>query len=504
MPNCKIVFTSEVKCTVSGLLEVDRKALYNRYRFFVPTARFSPLYKMGRWNGYVSYFTEIGNTYISFLPDILQYLQSRNYEITYESIFKRPDIKFEPIDETFLSKYKWGKGHKLEGQPVMMFDHQVKVVNALLSNHHSITESATSSGKTLMCLAISERVKEYGKLIIVEPSADLTTQTADFFKQFGIKCGIVGLGLREFDNDVIVATWQTISSLLKKKVKTTKSTRSRQTDDLTDDEAARLKQGVVAVILDEAHQGAATEIFKIFTDYFKDIPLRWGLTGTVPKEKEKYYPLIASFGPVVAEVEAKELQDKGILAQCNISILCMEDKEKFVEYDDEIKYLTTNIDKIKFEAAVINNISSAGNTLVLVQRIDTGEKLLKEIEALGKEAVFLSGSDKSTERMKEYKDMQQSDNKIIIATAQIASTGLDIPRIFNMVYIDMGKSFVKTIQSIGRGLRTYTDKTKVNIFDICSSTKFSKRHTKERIKYYIEKKYPWQMINVQEWKKEDE
>ena len=102
--------------------------------------------------------------------------------------------------------------------------------------------------------------------------------------------------------------------------------------------------------------------------------------------------------------------------------------------------------------------------------------------------------------MEQYKDMQQSDNKIIVATAQIASTGLDIPRIFNMVYIDMGKSFVKTIQSIGRGLRTFTDKTKVNIFDICSSTKFSKKHMKERIKYYIEKEHPWQIVNIEQWK----
>ena len=123
---------------------------------------------------------------------------------------------------------------------------------------------------------------------------------------------------------------------------------------------------------------------------------------------------------------------------------------------------------------------------------------------LDKDAVFLSGKDKSEIRMEEYKAMQEGNNKIIIATAQIASTGLDIPRIFNMIYIDMGKSFVKTIQSIGRGLRTYTDKNKVQVFDICSSTKFSKRHMKERIKYYIEKEHPWQMINIEQWKETDE
>ena len=74
--------------------------------------------------------------------------------------------------------------------------------------------------------------------------------------------------------------------------------------------------------------------------------------------------------------------------------------------------------------------------MVLVQRLETGKKLVKVLkEMLDKDAVFLSGKDKSEIRMEEYKAMQEGNNKIIIATAQIASTGLDIPRIFNMIYI---------------------------------------------------------------------
>jgi len=496
--DCIITFTSEVKCIVKGLTLADKKFLFNRYSFFVPSARFSPLYKLGRWNGKVYYFTEAGTTYVSLLPEIIPYLQSKGYNIKYESYFTRKNFKFEEIDNTFLNDLVWYKGHKLEGQPVQLFDHQVQVINDLLKNQHGIAAACTSAGKTAISLALAKIITKIGKMIIIEPSADLTTQTADFFNKLGMKTGIVGIGKREFDNPVIIATWQTLLSLEKrgKKASSTK-------DILTAEDLEQLKKDTVALIFDEVHGVKATEVSKLLCDAFKDIPIRWGLTGTVPKGREEYYPLICSIGPVVTSVESKDLQDKGILAKSNITILQMTDKEKFSDYDDELKYLTTNKDKIQFEAKIIDQVAKVGNTLVLVQRIETGDKLVDYLnKELGQEAIFLSGKDKSSVRMEEYKAMQEGNNKIIVATAQIASTGLDIPRIFNMVYIDMGKSFVKTIQSIGRGLRTFTDKTKVNIFDICSSTKFSNRHMKERIKYYMEKEHPWQIVHVENWKEE--
>ena len=41
-----------------------------------------------------------------------------------------------------------------------------------------------------------------------------------------------------------------------------------------------------------------------------------------------------------------------------------------------------------------------------------------------------------------------------------------------------------TIQSIGRGLRKSHDKDFVNIFDICTTNKYSAKHLTERKKYY--------------------
>ena len=56
--------------------------------------------------------------------------------------------------------------------------------------------------------------------------------------------------------------------------------------------------------------------------------------------------------------------------------------------------------------------------------------------------------------------------------------------------IDAGKSFVRAIQSIGRGLRRKGDKNKVFVKDVYSKLKFSKKHFKDRAKWYKEAQYP--------------
>jgi superfamily II DNA or RNA helicase len=79
---------------------------------------------------------------------------------------------------------------------------------------------------------------------------------------------------------------------------------------------------------------------------------------------------------------------------------------------------------------------------------------------------------------------------IIIASAGIASTGISIDRIFCLVLLDTGKSFVKCIQSVGRGLRKKGDKSKIHVADIYSKLKYAKKHYKERKKFYEEAQYP--------------
>ena len=62
--------------------------------------------------------------------------------------------------------------------------------------------------------------------------------------------------------------------------------------------------------------------------------------------------------------------------------------------------------------------------------------------------------------------------------------------------MEPGKSFVRVIQSIGRGIRKAEDKDYVQIWDITSSCKYSKRHLTARKKFYKDAKYPYTVSKV--------
>jgi superfamily II DNA or RNA helicase len=111
-------------------------------------------------------------------------------------------------------------------------------------------------------------------------------------------------------------------------------------------------------------------------------------------------------------------------------------------------------------------------------------------------SVFLYGKDKTKERRKIYDLFKTHDNLIVIATVKIAGTGLDIKRIFNLMFIDGGKSFIRIIQAIGRGLRKAPDKESVDVTDICSDLKYGRRHLRDRIKFYNEAKYPHKKTTI--------
>ena len=142
---------------------------------------------------------------------------------------------------------------------------------------------------------------------------------------------------------------------------------------------------------------------------------------------------------------------------------------------------------------LIKTISQSGNTLVLVDRIKAGGML---VEHIGGDTTFVKGAMKSTDRKEAYDEINEATNSITIATYGVAAVGLNIPRIFNMVLIEPGKSFVRVIQSIGRGVRRADDKDFVEIYDFTSTAKFSKRHLTERKKFYKEANYPFSIEKV--------
>lgn len=253
---------------------------------------------------------------------------------------------------------------------------------------------------------------------------------------------------------------------------------------------------VNGAVVSNCHTLKADALKSLLTGVMSHIPIRWGLTGTIPKEEYAWQSLHCSIGPVINKLSAAELQDKGVLAQCHVNIAQLIDHAAHNDYQSELRYLLENTDRLAYIAGMIDNISKTGNTLVLVDRVNPGKMLSEMIE----NSVFVSGGTKSTTRQVQYSQVDSqdntTDNKIIIATYGVASTGINIVKLHNVVLVEPGKSFVRTIQSIGRGLRKGFDKDFVNIWDITSTCRFSKRHLTKRKEFYKEAEYPFTQEKV--------
>ena len=246
---------------------------------------------------------------------------------------------------------------------------------------------------------------------------------------------------------------------------------------------------VEGAVVENCHKAKADVLRKILSGPGSQAPIRWGLTGTMPEEDYEKVGVMACIGPMLGSIRTKELQEKGILANLHVNVWQLKDlgEEAFTNYQSELKWLTTNQARLKFLASEFVKMAETGNTLILVDRVETGEMLQSYIP----DSIFVSGKMKSKDRKDEYKEVQEVDGKIIIATYGVASTGININRIFNLALFEAGKSFVRVIQSIGRGIRVAADKDFVNVYDICSNCKFSKRHLTKRKKFYAEAEYPY-------------
>jgi len=252
---------------------------------------------------------------------------------------------------------------------------------------------------------------------------------------------------------------------------------------------------VEGAVVSNCHMAKADVLRNLMCGVFAHVPIRWGLTGTIPKEKYEHVSIFCSLGNVVGKLSASELQEAGHLANCHVNVVQLIDHVEYSNYQTELKYLTETQGRIDYLANLIQTVNETGNTLVLVDRIATGKLLA---ERLGDRAVFVSGSTKGAARKEEYDEFAISDDKIAIATYGIAAVGLNIPRIFNLVLLEPGKSFVRVIQSIGRGIRKAEDKDHVQIWDITSTCKFAKRHLTKRKQFYREANYPF-TVEKAEW-----
>jgi superfamily II DNA or RNA helicase len=473
---CFLTVKDEVWCYFTGLSTEHTEQLWNAFAPHVDGYFFQPKYRLGQWDGRIRFFQRTGKTYVRLIEQILPYIEKWGYEIELRDerrVWENPSVtgKISRTDDEGIAVAAEGldimgdieirPGKKFELRP-----YQLQCVHDAINAGSGFIIAGTGAGKTSITAAISYFYGNHGyKIITIVPSGDLVAQTKEWYELLQLDVGEYSGDSKDIEHTHVVATWQALQynpSILRE---------------------------FQVLIWDEAHGIKAAIAQKLINENGKHIPFRFGVTGTFPKPEADQLSLIASIGPILRTIPASWLIKNGFLAKIEIQPVELNETyvhEEFPDYAAERAFLSKSTRRMEMIAdLIISKCAEHGNTLVLVNSIPFGEKLA----ALIKDAVFLYGESPKDLRKEHYEMFETHDGLIVIASSGIASTGISIDRVFNLMLVDAGKSFVKAIQSIGRGLRLGRDKESVHVVDVHSKLKWARKHYKEREKYYKDASY---------------
>ena len=472
----------EINIAVIGLKVKEYEHFYNKFGYYDNGYVFKPSYKLGRWDGKIRLFTKAGKTSIHFIDQIIPDLKAFGYKI--RLVDNRNPVTFDlPNIQADHFKERYG---------IELGDHQVECINSLIDNRGGIAIAATGAGKSFVLGALFNLLHEHMglKCLAIVPSLDLVTQTAEEIRLFGNDVGMYNANRKELSKTHLVSTWQSLQN------------------------NPAIMGNYHAIIVDEAHGAKSNVLKNMLMEHGRNAVFIAGVTGTLPKHEADIKQINYVLGEPVAKVEGKQLIDLGWLAKLKMRTITLKEDFRevweqyklsnpeeaakytyktfktsyFPDFTSERTWFKTNKMRNIFLSHLIQKATKAtGNSFVLVNGVDFGKRLAKVIP----NSIFVHGADDSAVRKQIYDLYKTNDDVVVIATFQLASTGLNIKRIFNLFLIDPGKSFIQIIQSIGRGLRKAEDKESVSVWDISSDLKYSKKHSAQRKKYYKEQNYPF-------------
>ena len=458
--------------------------LADQFTFDVPGAKFSPAYKKRFWDGKIRLFNiQKQEIYVGLLDKIIQFCEDHGY--TYEFVeSKYYGLPFE-VNE-MISK----EGVKDYITGICKYkprDYQIEGVYDALRHNRKLLISPTASGKSLMIYSIVRYFVETGKnTLIVVPTTSLVEQMykdfADYGWDVGSFCHKIYAGKeRETDSQVIITTWQSIYKLPRKYF-----------------------ERFSVVVGDEAHQFKSKSLISIMTK-LSDAKYRYGFTGTLDGTQTHKWVLEGLFGPSYKIIKTDELMKKGHVATLDINVLLLKHPpNKFENFEEEVQYIITHNRRNNF----IKNLALdlKGNTLILFARVEGHGlplyELINKNKSPNQKVFFVHGGVDAQEREQVREITEREENAIIIASYGTFSTGINIKRLYNVIFASPSKSRIRNLQSIGRVLRKGNKKTSATLYDIADDISYKSRrnytlnHLIERIKVYNEENFNYDIVNI--------
>ena len=485
--------------------EVEKKQIELSLTKKIHNWYFHPLCKKKLWDGAICFVEKKGPYWripVGLWAEVLEIGKEYKY-----------DFQIEGLERIFLADltledFKAWVDDFFKDSDIEPRDYQIEAAWKIVKFRYSVSEIATSSGKTLISFMIFAFMKANGyirKFLMIVPSTNLVIQGTEDFDDYGIaKLGVkiqqIGGGNKLKEGcDVVIGTFQ---SLVKKD------------EDYFEE--------FDAVFVDEAHHTNSNSIKKIVAKCMHS-GWRFGLTGTLTKKGSADHLTIQQYlGPILVEISPDFLFRNNYATPVSIKVVILdwlssEYKDKLADlkansanlegnelYNLERKLVISNKARLDYIVDFINRTSK--NSLVLFQSVkdEYGRNIWNGIREVNshKEAFYVDGDTKENLR-EEYKSrMETGENKVLIATYGTFSTGISINNLHNIFLVESYKSEVLIKQSLGRGMRKMAGKEKVNIIDFVDDfsspgyKNYLMKHSDERINIYKNENFEYKIFRV--------
>ena len=465
------------------------KEVSEYFTFFVPGYTFVPAYRNKIWDGKIRLFdSRNSQIYMGLIGNVEEFCQEREYTFTHNFV----------DDECSVYHAKMFIGDlqiHARGEPIEVREHQIEGYIHAMRKRRALLLSPTASGKSLIIYLIFRQLQQYQNLkgLVIVPTTSLVEQLYSDFADYNNDNMEEHLHRvyqgkdKESSKPLIISTWQSLYKLPKEYF--------HQFD---------------YVIGDEAHLFKAQSLTTILTSCI-NAKYRIGLTGTLDGTKTHKLVLEGLFGPVNKVITTRELIDKNQVSNFEVKCLilkhpdekCLEYKDK--TYQEEIQYLISNEVRNKF----IKNlaVSLGKNTLILYQMVDKHGRILydmiKDTEKIGNRKVFfVYGGTDTNDREEIRRIMEIENDAIVVASYGTFSTGINIRNLHNIIFAMPTKSTIRTLQSIGRGLRQSEGKEQATLYDIADDLRYKKhmnytlKHFVERTKIYNDEQFPFKIYKI--------
>ena len=443
--------TSEIMIITDNKIHVRK--IDEALKAYRPGAEFEARVRMGKEDGYTRFYK------VQKVEENWVFLTSRGFKekllnlLEYDEIEELPKVFYEPAID-FLKQ-------TIPKLPFKPRKYQIQMVLDAINKQNILGISATGSGKSLTIALLLEYFRQNNiKTVLVVPNINLLNQFHSDIKDYNLldlyktvhKIG-GEYNNKHLDSLITISTWQSLVKLL---------------DNNSD---------IQAIMIDEAHLATGESLKNILS---KNARYKIGFTGTLPDTPLDLMSLEESLGTWKKYINARDLINFGLATDVDIVAIYLDHHKSSAQmnYNDEIKYIKESPLRMDFLHRFLSKLK--GNTFVLYQHnqhgLDiyerlTGVKLTKkkmnDFNMQKKLNVFyMSGDVNGRTREKIRKHIEHTDDAKIVANYVVASTGINVPKLKNVVFASPLKSFIKIVQSIGRAIRLHPSMDKVYVYDL--------------------------------------